>query len=73
MTNGGRRLLPGDCLIASDVFKDLSLNQNIPRAKRRLNMQILNQKRLGKKKSAYFFKEILKTLKTNKLKNKGGG
>lgn len=65
-----RRLLPGDCLIASNVFKDLSVNKNIDMARRRLNMQIVNQRRLGKKQSAFFFKGLLKTLKNNKLKGR---
>ncbi len=63
-----RRLLPGDCLIAADVFKELSLNQDMTKAKRRLNMQLINQRRLGRKNSAVFFKAILNTLKNNKLK-----
>ena len=66
-----RRLLPGDCLVAADVFKELSLNQDIVRAKQRLNMQIINQRRLGRKQSVVFFKGILGTLKKNKLN--GGG
>lgn len=63
-----RRLLPGDCLIAADVFKELSLNQDMTKARRRLNMQLINQKRLGRKNSVLFFKAILNTLKDNKLK-----
>ena len=63
-----RRLLPGDCLVAADVLKELSINQDIVKAKRRLNMQLINQKRLGRKQSAIFFKGILKTLKNNKLR-----
>ena len=70
MTIRNGRLLPDDCLIAADVFKELSLNHNISKAKRRLNMQIINKKRNGKIKSAYFFKEILQTLKKNKLQKR---
>jgi len=69
MTNG-RRLLPNDCLIASNVLRELSLNQNITKAKRSLNMQLINQKRLGRKKSMIFSKLILKTLKNNKRKGR---
>jgi len=68
MTNGGRRLLPVDCLVASNVLKELSNNQDIIKAKQRLQMQLINQKRLGKKKSMIFSKLLLKTLKNNKLK-----
>ncbi len=66
-----RRLLPFDCLVASNVLKELSFNQDVGKAKRRLNMQLLNKKRLGKKNSMVFSKLLLKTLKKNKLK--GGG
>ena len=63
-----RRLLPEDCLVASNVLKELSINQDVLRAKRRLNMQLINQKRLGRNQSMIFSKLILKTLKNNKLK-----
>ena len=60
-----RRLLPGDCLIAADVFKELSLNQDMTKAKRRLNMQLINQKRLGRKNSAVFFKASIANTSTS--------
>ena len=57
-----------DCLVASNVLKELSLNQDVVKAKQRLNMQLINQKRLGKKQRMVFSKLLLKTLKNNKLK-----
>ena len=57
-----------DCLVASNVLKELSLNQNIAKARRSLNMQLINQKRLGRKQRMVFSKLLLKTLKNNKLK-----
>ncbi len=60
-----------DCLVASNVLKGLSDNQDIVKAKQRLQMQLINQKRLGRKKSMVFSKLLLKALKNNKLN--GGG
>jgi hypothetical protein len=65
LTNNGNRLLQEDYLIASDVLKELSLNQNFLRAKQRLYGELAIKKKLKQRQSAYFFKGILRTLKNN--------
>jgi hypothetical protein len=51
-------------MIASNILRELSINQNWVRASRRMRMEVINSDRLGRKQAANFFRNQYKILKT---------
>lgn len=61
-----RRLSQDDCFIASNILKELSINQDFARAARRLRMEAFNSNRLGRKQTTVFYKRILQGIKNKR-------